>query len=278
MIGDLFPGLDCPRVRYPSFNDAVEQALDENGFQRLEIQCDKVVQLYETLMTRHTTMIVGPTGGGKTVALAMLCRAQVIANLPTKQFIINPKAQPISELYGELDPATRDWTDGLLSNIFRDMNKPVPEGKDERRFIVYDGDVDAVWVENMNSVMDDNRLLTLPNGERIRLNFPTCSMLFEVYDLQYASPATISRCGMVYVDPKDLSWQPFLWKWLNTRENEVENAELKRLSEKYLEKSIDFVCEVRAPRARPQPPPLNKPQLSPLAHALCSAPQLSPRA
>ena len=146
LIGDLFPGLDCPRVRYPSFNDAVEQALDEAGFQRLEIQCDKVVQLYETLMTRHTTMIVGPTGGGKTVALGTLCKAQSIAALPTKQFIINPKAQPISELYGELDPATRDWTDGLLSNIFRDMNKPVPEGKDERRYIVYDGDVDAVWV------------------------------------------------------------------------------------------------------------------------------------
>ena len=61
LIGDLFPGLDCPRVRYPSFNDAVEQALSDNGFQLLEIQCDKVVQLYETLMTRHTTMIVGPT-------------------------------------------------------------------------------------------------------------------------------------------------------------------------------------------------------------------------
>ena len=156
LIGDLFPGLDCPRVRYPSFNDAVEQALDESGFQMLEIQIDKVVQLYETLMTRHTTMVVGPTGGGKTVALGTLCRAQTIANLPTKQFIINPKAQPIPELYGSLDPATRDWTDGLLSNIFRDMNKPVAEGKDERRYIVYDGDVDAVWVENMNSVMDDN--------------------------------------------------------------------------------------------------------------------------
>lgn len=70
----------------------------------------------------------------------------------------------------------------MLSNIFRDMNKPVPEGREERRYIVYDGDVDAVWVENMNSVMDDNKLLTLPNGERIRLNFPTCSMLFEVLD------------------------------------------------------------------------------------------------
>ena len=68
-------------------------------------------------------------------------------------------------------------------------------------------------------------------------------MLFEVFDLQYASPATISRCGMVYVDPKDLSWQPYLWKWLNTRENEAELAELRKLCDKYLEVCIDFVCE-----------------------------------
>jgi dynein heavy chain len=243
LIGDLFPGLDCPRVRYPSFNDAVEQAIQENGFQMLELQIDKVVQLYETLMTRHTTMIVGPTGGGKTVVLGTMCRAQTLAGLPSKQFVINSKAIPVQELYGMLDPITRDWTDGLLSCIFRDMNKPVPEGREERRYIVYDGDVDALWVENMNSVMDDNRLLTLPNGERIRLNFPTCSMLYEVFDLQYASPATISRCGMVYVDPQDLGWQPFLWKWLNTREAAAEQEVLRNLCEKYMEKCVDYVCE-----------------------------------
>eukprot|EP00965_Chrysotila_dentata_P111998 3703750-Pleurochrysis_carterae.AAC.2 len=195
------------------------------------------------MMTRHTTMIVGPTGGGKTVCLTTMARAQTSLNLPTKMHIINPKAIPISELYGELDPTTRDWTDGLLSNIFREMNKPVPEGRDERRYIVYDGDVDAVWVENMNSVMDDNKLLTLPNGERIRLNFPTCSMIFEVYDLQYASPATISRCGMVYVDPKDIGWQPFLWKWLEERPNAAEQAVLRDLTEHFLETCIDYVVE-----------------------------------
>jgi dynein heavy chain len=54
--------------------------------------------------------------------------------------------------------------------------------------------VDAVWVENMNSVMDDNKLLTLPNGERVRLAGHV-KLLFEVADLQYASPATISRRG-----------------------------------------------------------------------------------
>jgi dynein heavy chain len=72
------------------------------------------------------------------------------------------------------------------------VNRPLPPERDEARYLVFDGDVDAVWVENMNSVMDDNKLLTLPNGERIRLQ-QHVKLLFEVADLQYASPATISR-------------------------------------------------------------------------------------
>ena len=78
--------------------------------------------------------------------------------------VINAKSITVTELYGELEPATRDWTDGLLSKLFRNMNQPLPEGKQEKRWILYDSDVDAWWVENMNSVMDDNRLLTLNNG------------------------------------------------------------------------------------------------------------------
>ena len=76
LIGDLFPGLDCPRVRYPNFNDAVEAVLEDNGYILLPIQVDKVVQMYETMMTRHTTMIVGPTGGGKSVVINTLAQAQ----------------------------------------------------------------------------------------------------------------------------------------------------------------------------------------------------------
>lgn len=67
--------------------------------------------------------------------------------LPTKVSTLNPKACSVIELYGFLDLATRDWTDGLLSNIFREMNKPTD--KKERRYILYDGDVDALWIENM---------------------------------------------------------------------------------------------------------------------------------
>lgn len=75
----------------------------ENGFLVMTDptdQVDKVIQLYETMLTRHTTMVVGPTGGGKSVILHTLARAQTKMDYPTKLFVINPKAQPTSELYG----------------------------------------------------------------------------------------------------------------------------------------------------------------------------------
>jgi dynein heavy chain len=85
----------------------------------------------------------------------------------------------VHELYGSVDPVTRQWSDGLFSCTFRTINRCTD--KPERRYILLDGDVDSHWVENMSSVMDDNKLLTLANGERIRL-MDHCALLFEVHN------------------------------------------------------------------------------------------------
>ncbi|KAM3960300.1 LOW QUALITY PROTEIN: dynein heavy chain at 89D [Aphomia sociella] len=238
LIKDLFPGLECPRVGYPDFNAAVIDVLQKDGYIVLDHQVDKVVQLYETMMTRHCTMLVGPTGGGKSVILHTIVKAQTNLGLPTKLTVLNPKACSVIELYGILDPVTRDWTDGLYSRIFREMNRPAD--KDERRYSLFDGDVDALWIENMNSVMDDNRLLTLANGERIRLA-PYCALLFEVGDLNYASPATVSRAGMVFVDPKNLGYQPYWDRWLRSRNNEEEREQLAGLFDHYVPGAINYI-------------------------------------
>ncbi|XP_011874224.1 PREDICTED: dynein heavy chain 10, axonemal [Vollenhovia emeryi] len=241
LIKDLFPDLDCPRMRYPEFNDAVEAVLKEHGYIVLPEQVDKVIQLYEVMMTRHSTMIIGPTGGGKTVVIETLCRAQTHLGKPTKLHILNPKACTVIELYGMLEPTTRDWRDGLLSSIFREINRPLDPDKDERRYILLDGDVDALWIENMNSVMDDNKLLTLANQERIKLqNY--CSLLFEVGDLQYASPATVSRAGMVYVDPKNLGYQPYMDKWIQAQDKADQDF-LREMCERYVHGSLRLITE-----------------------------------
>lgn len=111
--------------------------------------------MYETMLTRHCVMVVGPTGGGKTVVIETLARAQTTLGFPTKLYPINPKAQTVNELYGVLDPNTRDWTDGLLSNIFRDVNKSQAADRKDLKYILFDGDVDPVWYDHLSNVHEE---------------------------------------------------------------------------------------------------------------------------
>lgn len=90
--------------------------------------------------------------------------------------------------------------------------------------------MDAIWIENLNTVLDDNKMLCLANSERIKLT-AWVHMVFEVQDLSQASPATVSRCGMVYIDPLELGWKPLLDSWFNT----FNEASLSDVLKKYLE-------------------------------------------
>lgn len=116
----------------------------------------------------------------------------------------------MKELYGEFNLDTMEWKDGLMGSIFRSQ---VSSNSSEEKWTICDGPVDALWIENMNTVLDDNKLLTLINGERIKMD-TSMHMLFEVADLAMASPATVSRCGMVYMDTLILGWTSYTKMWI----------------------------------------------------------------
>jgi dynein heavy chain len=115
-----------------------------------------------------------------------------------------------------MNPKTKEWRDGVLSVIMRDMNKSQGKYKTTQKYkwVVLDGDVDPEWIETMNTVMDDNKVLTLVSQERIPLT-PEMRLVIEVANLRNATPATASRGGVLYINDTDIGWRPFVDTWLS---------------------------------------------------------------
>ena len=159
---------------------------------------DKILQLYSIQKMHHGVMMVGQSGTGKSAAWRILLEAlTALDNIKGESYIIDPKAVNKDNLYGKLDQTTLDWTDGVFTGTLRKIldNQRGESGK--RHWIIFDGDVDPEWAENLNSVLDDNKLLTLPHGDRLSVP-PNVRIMFEVESLKYATLATVSRCGMVW--------------------------------------------------------------------------------
>ncbi|XP_068615161.1 dynein axonemal heavy chain 2-like [Brachionichthys hirsutus] len=242
IIHDLFPSVQTPVIDYGKLKEAIEVEVRKSGLQVTPFTVTKVIQLYETKNSRHSSMLVGKTGSGKSVTWKTLQKALTAMHHrkepgfeQVQVYPLNPKALSLGELYGENDLSTNEWSDGVLSSI---MRSACADEKPDEKWIVFDGPVDTLWIESMNSVMDDNKVLTLINGERISMP-EQVSLLFEVENLAMASPATVSRCGMVYNDYSDLGWKPFVQSWLDKRPK-AEADNLKCLFEKYVEITLNF--------------------------------------
>lgn len=222
IMSDIFPSVTLPTVDYLDLTEAIRQYMTEKNLQPIPTAITKVIQLYETKTSRHSVMILGQTGSAKSATWNTLKGAMGIMaqnNKPgfnaVKIYALNPKSLNLGELYGEYNISTNEWSDGVISSI---MRFTCSEETPTEKWILFDGPVDAVWIENMNSVMDDNKVLTLINSDRITMP-EQVSLLFEVGDLAVASPATVSRCGMVYNDYKDWGWMPYVTSWVNKYRN-----------------------------------------------------------
>ncbi|XP_023680034.2 dynein axonemal heavy chain 11 isoform X2 [Paramormyrops kingsleyae] len=237
LIGDLFPAVAVERKRDLEFEKMVIQASLDLCLQPEETFILKVVQLEELLAVHHSVFVVGNAGTGKSKILRTLHKTYI--NLQRKPVWddLNPKVLSTDELFGLIDPVTREWKDGLLSCLMREqanISHPRP------KWMVLDGDIDPMWIESLNTVMDDNKVLTLASNERVPLT-PSMRLLFEVGHLSVATPATVSRAGVLYVNPQDLGWNPYVVSWIDSRTHQSEKANLTILFDKYIPRCLDVL-------------------------------------
>ena len=249
IITDLFPRTQRPKIDYADLLEKINISCNNHNILPTESFVQKTIQLYDTIQVRHGLMLVGPAGGGKTMNYNVLKDSVSMLDDGSRYFktipsVINPKSVKHSEIYSEQDPNTLEWSFGILPLIINECKRDT--ALKTKYWIIFDGPVDAMWIEDMNSVLDDSKKLCLASSDIIVLN-EMITLMFEVEDLIVASPATISRCGMVFMEPSALGLAPLVECWLkklleifNPAETKIINS-LEKLFNLYLEEGVNFV-------------------------------------
>ncbi|CAG0920502.1 unnamed protein product, partial [Notodromas monacha] len=281
LVKDMFPGVPLKDPAYDMLKKRLESSADVLGIVVSPAQLKKAIELYEQLQQRTGVVVVGPSGCGKSTLWRLLHHALTHPLLPKKPaprantegspadgddkpteddeeqkdeeekisahaqqdvlkivlHTMNPKSIPRTQLLGFMDPDTREWTDGVLTKSARAV---VALPKEVKSWIVCDGDIDPEWIESLNSVLDDNRLLTMPSGERIQFG-PNVNFLFETHDLSSASPATISRMGMIFMSDENTDVKAVVQAWI--KRQEAASNQLEQNVEDFFYKALQWVLK-----------------------------------
>ena len=229
IIKDLFPHTVVAKSDDMVFLDKVKEVLEKDNLMLMPRFIEKTNQLMDTMMVRLGNMIVGLAGTGKSTCYQTLVKTltelgknkELASKNPwfcqVNTNILNPKSVTKSDLYMSKDEITQTWEDGIVAKLMRLAEEEEKEtaagGIIKRKWVVFDGPVDALWIEDMNTVLDDSRKLCLPDSSNIRIP-KMMNLIFEVQDLRVASPATVSRCGMIYLEPHHVGWIPIIDTWI----------------------------------------------------------------
>ena len=151
LLADVFPGTEYVPVDLSALREKISEVCAERRLVEGERWIAKILQLYQIQKIQHGFMMVGPSGTGKTNAWSVLLSAlERLDGVEGVSYVIDPKAMHKDALYGTLDPTTREWNDGLFTHILRKIVDDVRGESGKRHWIIFDGDVDPEWVENLN--------------------------------------------------------------------------------------------------------------------------------
>ncbi|XP_077343463.1 dynein axonemal heavy chain 5-like [Lithobates pipiens] len=230
ILGDVFMGMHdtsgSRQILQKELEKAILMKADENKLFPHSPWLNKVKQLFSLSLVNSGVIVAGPPASGKSSCIHTLVQAlnhlQVSSEEPAHKIVkINPLSVDSGTLMFGGQNASHMWQDGVVTYVWKKAIR-----NHCNTWLWFDGQLTCTWTDNFNSVLGPEKVLQLSNGDH--LNFPeNLKLIFETTDLQMASPATLSKTGILYIEGDTLGWRPLSKIWLDGR-NQQENAVLSK--------------------------------------------------
>ncbi|XP_068137634.1 dynein axonemal heavy chain 5-like isoform X2 [Hyperolius riggenbachi] len=230
ILGDVFMGMYDTSNSRQIIPKEVEKAIlakaDENKLFPHSPWLNKVKQLYSLSLANPGVIVAGPPASGKSSCISILVQAlnhlQVSNEEPAHKIVrINPlSVDDRALMFGGMN-ASNMWQDGVVTYMWKKAIR-----NHCNTWMWFDGQLSCNWTDNFNSVLGEEKVLHLSNGDHLEVP-GNLQLIFETTDLQMASPATLTKAGILYVEGEALGWRPLSKMWLDGR-NEQENAVLSK--------------------------------------------------
>ncbi|XP_015173622.1 PREDICTED: dynein heavy chain 7, axonemal-like [Polistes dominula] len=213
IIHSIFPNTKLPSLNYNKILIALENVCESRSLDFHEILKLKCLQMFELMHVQHALILVGGPLTGKTEMLHVMADTFTLLHkwkddngAKITLEMINPGIINSNQLFGQYNKELNLWEDGLCTKIFRTF---AASNSSDKKWLIFDGSLSDIWVENLYTVIDSNKFLHLISGERISMT-QTMFLIFETMDLSNVSPVIVSHCGIIYIESQSIGWKPYI--------------------------------------------------------------------
>ncbi|KAM5165175.1 dynein axonemal heavy chain 5-like [Mantella aurantiaca] len=249
ILGDVFMGIydtsGSRQILPKETEKAILMKADEKKLFPHSPWLNKVKQLFSLTLVNSGVIVAGPPASGKSSCINTLVQAlnhlQVFNEEPAHKVVkINPLSVDNRTLMFGGQNASSTWQDGVVTYVWKKAIR-----NHCNTWLWFDGQLTCSWADNFNSVLGPEKVLQLSNGDH--LNLPeNLKLIFETTDLQMASPATLSKTGILYIEGDALGWKPLSKIWLDGR-NQQENAVLSKAFYRTLDPVFNLILHDTKP-------------------------------